>query len=139
MFPGFLVGEISLPLSVLLASVFYLSIYLFFYGQFIDFYLDLWIVTNDRIVDIEQFGLFARTISEADLFRIQDVTAEVRGVFATVFNFGNVHVKTASHNQEIVFRNVPNPNQIRERLIKLSDEDRKYHFKDEQISDKVTG
>ena len=115
---------------MLFGSVYYLSTYLFFYGRFIDFYLDMWIVTNDRIVDIEQHSLFHREITELDLYRIQDVTASVRGVFSTLFKYGDVTIKTASSTSTIVFRNVPNPNHIREQLISLADEDRKYHMKD---------
>ncbi|PLX28304.1 hypothetical protein C0581_02845 [Candidatus Parcubacteria bacterium] len=131
-FPSILSGSILYPLAVLLGSVYYLSIYLFFYVQFIDFYLDMWIVTNDRIVDIEQHNLFHRVITELDLYRIQDVTAQVQGIFSTLFKYGNVTVKTASTTSNIVFKNVPNPNFIREQLIKLADEDRKFHYSQEQ-------
>jgi len=127
LFPTLFGGPIIFPLSVMLASAYCLGICLFFYSQFVDFYLDVWIVTNDRIVDIEQFGLFSRTISELDLFHIQDVTTDVHGFFATIFRYGNVSVKTASSNVDIVFRNVPNPNKIREHLVILSHEDRRFH------------
>lgn len=115
-------------LMVLGAGTYYLLILVYFFAHFVDFYLDLWIVTNDRIVDIEQFGLFSRSISEVDLFRIQDVTTHVNGVFATFFDFGNVEVKTASENVDIVFRNIPHPNKVRESLLRLAHEDRKYHI-----------
>lgn len=115
------------PLGVLSASIYYLSIYLFFYSQFIEFFLDIWIVTNDRIIDIEQEGLFARTISELDLYRIQDVTTEVNGFFPTIFHYGNVIIKTASSTTHIVFRNVSHPNEIRQALIQLAESDRKFH------------
>ncbi len=123
-------SEILFPLAVLIASIYYLGLYLFFYSQFIEFYLDMWIVTNDRIVDVEQNGLFSRTISELDLYRVQDVTVDMNGFFPSIFKYGHVRVKTASQNLGIVFHNVPNPNEIREALIQLSDEDRKHHQED---------
>lgn len=129
LFPGTTAGPAIYPIMVLAGSIYFLSTYLFFYVRFIDYYLDLWVVTNDRIVDIEQHGLFNRIITELDLFRIQDVTANVSGFFGTVFRFGDVVVTTASANTHIVFRNVPHPNHIREQLINLAEEDRKYHRK----------
>ncbi len=128
-----LLGDVILssqiyPAVVLVGSVYYLSTYLFFYVYFLDYYLDIWIVTNDRIVDIEQFGLFSRTTSEVDLYRIQDVSGDVHGMFATLFNYGDVSVKTASQNANIIFKNVANPTKIREDLIRLADVDRKYHY-----------
>jgi len=114
----------------LFGSLYFLSTYLFFYGRFIDFYLDIWIVTNDRIVDIEQHSLFHREITELDLYRIQDATATIQGFFATIFQYGDVFVKTASSNTNIIFRNIPHANHVREQLIRLADEDRKYHMQD---------
>ncbi|MFA5812900.1 MAG: PH domain-containing protein [Patescibacteria group bacterium] len=127
-YPALFGNEILFSLGVLLGSAYYLGIYLFFYAQFIEYYLDIWVVTNDRIIDVEQLGLFSKTISELDLFRIQDVTADVHGFFATIFNYGNLSVNTASANVGIIFRNISHPNEIRENLIRLSHEDRKHHY-----------
>ncbi len=127
LFPQLLTGSVSLPLIIILTSVYYLSVYLFFYVHFLDFYLDLWIITNDRIVDIEQFGLFSRSVTELDLFRIQDITVDMHGFFATVFNYGDISVKTASSTSHIVFYNVGKPNKIRQDLIQSAEKDRKYH------------
>lgn len=127
MFPALLDAPQMYALGILLGSIYYLSVLLFFFTGFIDFYLDVWIVTNDRIIDIEQFGLFSRTISELDLFRIQDVTTNVHGIFPTIFKYGDVIVQTASTNTGLVFRSVPNPDKIRESLLELSHEDYKYH------------
>ncbi|HLD31409.1 MAG TPA: PH domain-containing protein [Patescibacteria group bacterium] len=120
-------GHPLLAIFVLLCSAYYLSLCLFLYAQFVDFYLDLWIITNDRIVDIEQHGLFSRTVSEVDLYRVQDVTVDVHGFFRTIFQFGNITVKTASSNIHVVFYDVARPNEIRRALIQLSEDDRKHH------------
>lgn len=112
---------------LLLSSVYLLAIWLFFYTAFIDYYLDVWIVTNDRIIDIRQSGLFGRTIAELDLFRVQDVTSECKGFFATIFNYGNVYIQTAGAKQRFTFVNVPDPHHIREAIVRMADEDRKYH------------
>jgi len=128
LYPNIFNGNILFPLAVLLASIYFLTIYLFFYAQFLEFYLDSWIVTNDRIVDIEQHGLFSRTISELDLYRVQDVTVDVHGIFPTILKYGNVQVKTASQNVGIVFYNVHRPNIVRQAIIELSELDRKHHL-----------
>lgn len=133
-FPALLDGVRSYTLLILLGSAYMLTMFLLFYVRFIDFYLDVWIVTNDRIIDIEQNNLFSRSITELELFRIQDVTVDMHGVFATIFNYGNLSVKTASSNAHIIFYNIPRPNTIRERLIELAEEDRKYHLKDPEAT-----
>lgn len=127
LFPGIIDNPRLYPILLLLGSMYLLTMYLFFYVRFIDYYLDLWIVTNDRIIDTEQHNLFHRNITELDLFRIQDVTVETYGFFSTIFDYGNVIIKTASSNTNIIFYEVHHPNHIREELLRLSHEDRKYH------------
>src|SRR3989338_3096464 len=63
------------PLAVLFTSTYYLFTWLFVLHTFVDYYLDVWIVTNERIINIEQRGLFSRTVSEQKLYRVQDVTS----------------------------------------------------------------
>lgn len=127
MYPDSVIDSQIYPLIVLGGSLYYLSTYLFFYAQFIDYYLDIWIVTNDRIVDVEQHGLFHKITTELDLYRIQDITTQTRGVWGTFFKYGDVTITTASTTSSIVFRQVPHPDKVREDLIQLADEDRKYH------------
>ena len=131
LFPDLLTGPTVFPLVVLLGSTYALFAYLFFYIQFLDYYLELWIVTNDRIIDINQRGLFNREIVELELFRIQDITSEVKGAVATVLHYGDLHITTASSTDFITFRQIPKPEMIREALIQLADEDLKEEYKED--------
>lgn len=126
-FPDFITSTQMYPLFVLGGSIYYLSTYLFLYAHFIDYYLDIWIVTNDRIIDNEQHGLFHRTTTELELHSIEDVTSQVTGIWGTLFKFGDLTIKTSSVTTTIVFRQIPHPEKIRGELIQLADEDRKYH------------
>lgn len=110
-----------------LVSVYYLGIWLFFFSLTLDYYLDIWVLTNDRLIAVEQQGLFSRTISETDLWLIQDVTSEINGIPATIFGFGNLHVQTAAERARFHFENCHDPNGIRQRILHLAEEDRKYH------------
>ncbi len=114
---------------VLSASIYYLSSYLFFYTHFVTFHLDLWIVTNDRLLDMEQKSLFYRTISEVDLYQIQDASSEVHGVFASIFKYGNIILQTAGPVPKFLFKNVSHPDQLREQILHLAAEDKKFHDK----------
>ncbi len=126
--PALMQDPLLFPIGVIIGSIYYLSAYLFFYVRFTDYYLDMWIVTNDRIIDIEQHGLFNRVTTELDLYRIQDVTAHINGVLRTLLRYGDIVISTASTNTSIVFRSIRHPDHIREELIRLADEDRKFHY-----------
>lgn len=126
-YPNLLNGEIFYPLMVLAASGYVLFIWLFGFFSFIDYYLDVWIITNERIIDVRQEGFFSRVVSELKLYQIQDVTSELHGVFKFVFCYGDVFVQTAGETQRFVFRQIPDPEKIRDIIIKLAEENKKIH------------
>ncbi|MEK7452158.1 MAG: PH domain-containing protein [Patescibacteria group bacterium] len=103
-------------------SFFFLCTWLFAFIEFTDYYLDTWIVTTERIISIEQKGLFERTASELDLISVQDATAEVHGFLETIFEFGDVLVQTAGEQKRFHFLSVNNPEQIKETVMKLTRE-----------------
>ena len=102
-----------------LESAFVLLIWMVFFVLWIDYYLDIWIITDTRIVNIEQRGLFSRQISELELENIQDVTTDVKGIIPTFLNYGYVYVQTAAEKERFVFRNVPDPYHTKDLLMAL--------------------
>lgn len=114
-------SNIKAAFLILGASTYYLFIWLFFCHAMLDFYLDIWIVTNKRIISIEQEGLFARTIAEQRLSRVQDVTSEVKGMFPTFLNYGEVHIQTAGEITRFIFKQVPNAREVAKQIIILAD------------------
>jgi membrane protein YdbS with pleckstrin-like domain len=107
------------PFLVLLFWIYLMFVWSYFFVGWIDYYLDAWIVTNDRIINIEQNGLFNRVISEQRLYRVQDVTAVVSGPIQTFFNFGKVYIQTAAEMERFVFEDVPEPYQVKKIIIEL--------------------
>lgn len=88
-----------------------------------DYYLDLWAITNRRVVAIDQRGLFRRTISSFRLERLQDMNVEVNGVIATLLDYGTIEAQTASvSEEEFRARYMPNPREIKSIIIKAADE-----------------
>lgn len=105
---------------VFFQTFFLIFLWLYLFIFWIDYYFDVWIITNERIINIEQKGLFQRIASELHLERVQDVTAEVRGFFPTLLDFGDVIVETAGHEGHFLFRRVPDPYQYKELVMRLS-------------------
>ena len=122
-------SQIGFTFITLFASLYLMSVGLFFYSYFVTFYLDMWVITNDRLVDVRQVSLFSRTIAEVDLYQIQDVTSEVNGIFASIFNFGNIYLQTAGPMPRFVLYNVVNPHRLRQIILDLAADDKKYHNK----------
>ena len=86
------------------------------------YYLNFHILTNERIVDINQKTPLHHTISELHLNKVQDVTAEVRGLLPTILNYGNVYIQTAAETERFVFNNVANPTMVSKQIMELYDQ-----------------
>lgn len=118
--PDMLTNELSKVIFYMVASLLMLSGWLQLFAQFVDYYLDVWVVTTKRIVNIEQNGLFGRTISELELTQVQDVTSEVNGFIPSMFGYGFVYIQTAGEKLHFVFEQVPHPDAIRKTIIELA-------------------
>ncbi|NTV55310.1 MAG: PH domain-containing protein [Candidatus Moranbacteria bacterium] len=90
----------------------------------IDVYFDVWIITNERIVNIEQKDLFTRRVSELRFHTIQDVTSEVNGILPSILDFGDVLVQTAGESPRFIFHNIPNPVGVKDTIMKLAERGR---------------
>lgn len=111
----------SLPyiLLILGLNLYYLFSLLAYFHSFIDYHLDIWVVTDQRIISIEQEGLFRRVISELNIMNVQDVTSEVDGKVETFFNFGDVHIQTAGERERFVFEDVPHPAEVAKIVLQV--------------------
>lgn len=107
----------SFALIVLfLWTLFLLMLWIAFFMFWTDYYLDVWFVTNLRVIATEQRGLFNRRISTFRLDMIQDATVEVPGILATMLRFGTVKVSTAS-DYSFIFKGVARPYVLKERIM----------------------
>jgi hypothetical protein len=111
--------EVNENILSLAGSFLFMFFWLILFIVWIDYYLDVWIVTNKRIINIEQLGLFRREISELDHVKIQDVTSEVKGLIPTLFNYGYIYVQTAGEKERFVFKQVPDPVRVRNIIMEL--------------------
>ena len=60
------------------------------------YYLDLWIITDRRIILVDQIHFFNRNVSIFRLERLQDIEFYIKGIIPTFLNFGTVKAQTAS-------------------------------------------
>lgn len=119
-------------LGVLFLSVYYLYVWLFVLNSFVDYFLDVWIVTNERIISIEQKQLFAREMAEQKLVKIQDVTSEMKGMLATFFNFGDIYIQTAGEKERFIFKQVYQPEETARKISSLVEYRQRYERIKEQ-------
>jgi membrane protein YdbS with pleckstrin-like domain len=103
----------------LLTTIYYGFLWIILFIEWLDYYLDVWIITNQRILDIQQKNLFHRVASEIDLKRVQDISSTVEGPLQTFFQYGDIQIQTASENNLINPRQVPHPVTVRREIMEL--------------------
>ncbi|MFA6269934.1 MAG: PH domain-containing protein [Candidatus Paceibacterota bacterium] len=102
-------------------SLWLLLLWILFFIEWTDYYLDLWVITDRRIVDVDQRGFFHREVTSFKFEQIQDITVETKGLVETFFKFGTLHIQTAGHNREIVIRDAHLPEDARTLILQLSE------------------
>lgn len=103
----------------------YLVTFAFAFEKFLSWYFDVFIITDERVIDIDFNNLLNKKFSEAKISMIQDITSEVKGVSQTLFNYGTIYVQTAAEVPEITLETVPNPEKIIKVLQVLRQEEEK--------------
>lgn len=112
-------------------NFFILAIWMYCFMIWIDYYFDIWIITSERIINVEQKGMFTRKASELRYAKIQDVTTEVMGFLPSVFNYGDVRVQTAGEVNEFVFRTISDPYRVKNLIMELQKQTENHSVKNQ--------
>ena len=102
-----------------MSEVYYLGLIVVMFVVFVLYYLNLHIVSEERIVDIDQIGLLFHEVSELNIETIEDVTSQTKGLLGNLLNYGTVFIQTAGATERFEFDNVSNPAQIASTILKL--------------------
>ncbi|MFH2085915.1 MAG: PH domain-containing protein [bacterium] len=99
--------------------------YLFVFGytlaKFMGWFFNIYILTDERVVDVDFENIFFRKISTAKTEEIQDVNVQSSGAFETFFGYGSVFIQTAAEVSQFDFLYVPNPDKVGKILNQLID------------------
>ncbi|WKZ25376.1 MAG: PH domain-containing protein [bacterium] len=80
--------------------------------SFLTWFFNVYIVTDERVIDIDFYNLIYKEVSDANIDKIQDVTYKMGGAIRTVFNYGDVLIQTASEVPNFEFEAVPKPDKV---------------------------
>lgn len=73
---------------------------------------DLWVITNQRVVDSIRRHWFHHRMASADVLDIEDMSVIREGLLPTLFNFGDVRCQTAGEVPNFILAGIPNPAEI---------------------------
>lgn len=97
-------------------------------SNFIDWYFDPFIVTDQRIMDYDYKPYGNYSVAEVNLQDIQDIKERSAGLVGDIFNYGNVYVYSAGEKSEMICKNVPRPTKVRDIITDLSNVAKTYKY-----------
>ena len=93
---------------------------------------NIYIVTDERILDADFKNIFFRKVSTAKIDEIQDINVLSSGSFQTLFGYGSVFIQTSAEVPEFEFIAIPHPDRVGKILNQMID-----HEEQEKIEGRV--
>ncbi len=121
-----LIRFFSYPALILTVISFFILYLMVIFNVLADYYLDIWMITNKRSIRVELKGFFSRTIKTIHHRRVQETKTNVKGIFPTVLDYGDIRIQTAGGQTEFIFKDIPEPYKVKNTLNSLIEE---YHKK----------
>ena len=108
--PRYSVYFIGLGAGMLLGLIVYLP-------SWISWYFSMFIVTDQRLIQITQKGMFNRTVVDMKLGQIQMVNYQVAGLQETLLGFGTIMMQTLVG--DLVIHEIPHPAKIQKKVLEI--------------------
>jgi uncharacterized membrane protein YdbT with pleckstrin-like domain len=132
---GFKIDLNFFSLSLFFYSLWILILWLICFIFWTNFYLDVWYVTDHKMFDIEQIGLFSREISVLRYEKIQDINYEISGIIPSLLNFGDITVQTAGAERNFIMKGIKNPAEVQKKINEIFLKCRRRHLSNGGITD----
>ncbi len=125
--PGLILGTgifAAVPGKFILVGklAWYLVTLMYAMERFLYWYYSVFIVTNERLVDIDFENLMYRIITYANLNHIEEPAMVTGGFIRSMFQYGDVFVTTASEKPTIEALGVPYPHKVVDIISRLAEE-----------------
>jgi len=115
------IGDLLPVSNWVMALLFYYTLVLSYaLANFLDWYFDVYLVTNLRILHVDFKVFTGQFVAEAALVNIEDVSTHIIGFLPSFFNYGDVLVQTAAEKTKFNLVALPDPSWFRDVITDLS-------------------
>lgn len=89
------------------------------FRSFLMWFFNVYIITDERIIDVDFISMIYKNISTAKIDNIEDITKKSSGIIANLFDYGTILIQTAATKNEFEFDHVPHPAKVVKLLNEL--------------------
>ncbi len=107
----------NIPLVRFVYGLWLLMLWSAAFNTITHYYLNQWVITNTRIIEVHQYGYFSREVSSVLLVRVQDVSSDVEGLFGTLIGYGELQVQSAGEQEHFVMEDIADPQGLRDLIM----------------------
>ena len=91
------------------------GLYLFY--EWVGWFYSVFIITDQRLIQITQKGFFNRSVVDIGLDKIQNINFQVSGVQETLLGFGTILVQTFVG--DLIMDHIHHPAKVQEHIVKI--------------------
>ena len=101
--------QIPRQFAIILVLFYYLILFSYVFVNFITWFYNVFLVTNERVVDVDYSNIVVHNVAETRVRQIEDVHYVQSGFIRALFNFGDIFIQTAGAEKIFEALAVPKP------------------------------
>jgi uncharacterized membrane protein YdbT with pleckstrin-like domain len=107
-------SNLALKISLIMPL---LSLVYWFY-HWVGWYYSVYVVTDQRLIDIQQHGFFNRKVSEVGFDKVQSINYHIKGLQAALLKFGDITVQT--YTEAWILKSIHHPEDVHSRMMEVA-------------------
>lgn len=122
-FPLLTAIQIPRQFATILILFYYLILFSYVFINFLTWFYNVFLVTNERIVDVDYSNIVVHNVAETRVGQVEDVHYTQSGFIRTLLNFGDVFIQTAGAERVFEALAVPKPREAANIIASLIGKD----------------
>lgn len=106
---GITITDIPISYLLILTVFYYLIVLGYAFLNFIIWFYNVGIVTQQRVIDIDVHNITSKNVASTNISDIVDVEYSQQGILASALNYGDVNLQTEGLKPNFEFHKVPQP------------------------------
>jgi len=135
-----LIADVSDNVHFSLTVLLYMTLAFFGMMNFLLWFYNVYIVTDERLIDVDFFGILYKNINVTQIRKVEDVNYSQKGIMSSFFNFGDVVIQTASEQRSdevfgkhgeaspFTFGAISNPNEVVRIISELMEQEEREEY-----------
>src|ERR1035437_6027345 len=114
----FIVSGPLYPFLLKLLIIVPLLVLMYWFYHWMGWFYSVYIVTDQRLINIHQKGFFNREVSEVGFDKIQSINYHIKGLQAALLKFGDITVQT--YTSDWMLKSVHHPEEVHSEMMRVA-------------------